>query len=176
MIKKKERPALTDIDVGPFSDISFLLIIFFILTTQISAFKGHDVEIPSPSDQQKEEEKKDDNKQLTVTLEGRFIKVAESEKIPPVDYTTEELKALLYSKQFSSMEPGAKERFVVVQADKSVPYEVYFQVMMIIRQADGIACVMEDDDGGGGEGGASGGGAAAPAGQASAAPPAVPAK
>ena len=40
MIKRKARAALNDLDVGPFSDISFLLIIFFILTTQIISMSG----------------------------------------------------------------------------------------------------------------------------------------
>lgn len=176
MIKKRARQELTDIDVGPFSDISFLLIIFFILTTQIAAFKGNNVDIPSPSDQQKEQEKKDDDKQLTVTLEGRFIKVAESEKIPPVDYTLEELKALLFSKQFSSMKEGAMERFVVVQTGKSVPYEVYFQVMMVIRRAGGIACIVENEDEGGSSASSSSGAAPAAGGAAAPAQQAVPAK
>lgn len=165
MIKKKARPALTDIDVGPFSDISFLLIIFFILTTQISAFKGQQVEVPSPSNQETKEEK-EKKKQLTITLEGRFIKVGEDESIPPVDYTLEQLKALLYSKHFSSLKEDDPDRFVVVDANRSVPYETYFQVMMIIRQTGGIPCIVDSSEGGEGESTSSSVTAAAPPPQA----------
>ena len=69
MIKRRKRPALTDIEVGSFSDIAFLLIIFFILTTQIVRLVGKTVEIPSGSES-KQEEKKEDKKQLMVHMTG----------------------------------------------------------------------------------------------------------
>ncbi len=146
MIKGKSRPALTDIDVGPFSDVSFLLIIFFILTTQIAAFKGNVVTIPSGSTPEKEE-KKEEKQQLTIHLEGRFIKVGEDEKTPPTAYSMEGLKALLYSKRYD-LKKKDDEKFVILQATNTVPYEIYFQVVMIIQQSNAILCILEDDEAG----------------------------
>lgn len=142
MIKSKPRAPLTDIDVGPFSDISFLLIIFFILTTQIAAFKGTVVNIPSGSKTQ-DEKKKDELKQLTIELKGTSIMLIDTNaKGVPVDLV--ELKDRLMVEDLPN-KANVNDRFVVLQADKAVPYELYFKVVVMIQECGGYISLLEDD-------------------------------
>ena len=62
-IRKKYR-AEPHLDMGPFSDVAFLLIIFFIVTTTLVRPMGRLIDIPSAASDKKEEERKN----LTVTL------------------------------------------------------------------------------------------------------------
>ncbi len=147
MMKSKPRAPLTDIDVGSFSDISFLLIIFFILTTQIAAFKGSVVDIPSGSPPENQNEKKDEKKQLTIHLEGAFIRVgSDDEKTPPAVVSPEELKARLMAENYFGKEKK-EDRFVILQTDDKAPYDLYFKVVMMISECGGYLCLMETDDG-----------------------------
>ncbi|MDP7287928.1 MAG: biopolymer transporter ExbD, partial [Phycisphaerae bacterium] len=61
--RKKDRQT-PEPNVGPFSDIAFLLIIFFILTTTLSAMMGEKLDIPAA----RENPKKAKSKQPTITL------------------------------------------------------------------------------------------------------------
>ena len=66
MIKRKERAPLNDLDVGPFSDISFLLIIFFILTTQIISMSGIVLSIPAGAPKEEMQEMEEDKQQMLI--------------------------------------------------------------------------------------------------------------
>lgn len=141
MIKRKKRPILTDIEVGSFSDVAFLLIIFFILTTQIARFTGTELEIPSG--QKKQEEKKNEQEQFTVNIVAGQIRVTTGSTVVPM--TPEELKIKLDSQDF----PGKtkdEEKQVIVMPTKDVEYELYFQVLSMIDEAGGIVVFMEEDD------------------------------
>ena len=72
MIKRKERAPLNDLDVGPFSDISFLLIIFFILTTQIISMSGIVLSIPAGAPKEEMQEMEED-KQIMITLTNDVV-------------------------------------------------------------------------------------------------------
>lgn len=146
MIRRKSNPPLTEIEVGSFSDVAFLLIIFFILTTQIASFKGTVVDIPSGEPPKEESEKKEENKQLTIHLSGHFIRVGVGESAEPLLVTFEELKARLLAENYYAR--GKKEdRFVILQTDGTVPYDHYFKTVMMIQDAGGVLCLMEEESG-----------------------------
>ncbi len=159
MIKTKKRPPLTDIDVGSFSDVSFLLIIFFILTTQIAAFKGTVVEVPAGSpDKSESKEKKE---QMTVFLtysapvtadsDGVTYRIGTGSKSAPMEVTLDELKAKLLSENYPARDK--KERMVILEHDGNVPYSAYYKVLVLISNAGAQPCFMKDESKGGGEGG-----------------------
>lgn len=144
MIKRKSNPPLTEIEVGSFSDVAFLLIIFFILTTQIASFKGTVADIPSGEPPKAEQPKKEENKQLTIHLSGLDIRVGTGESSAPVPVSFEELKARLLAENYYA-KSKKEERFVILQADNAVPYGNYFKAVMMIQDAGGILCLMESD-------------------------------
>ena len=138
---KRKKQANTEIDVGSFSDIAFLLIIFFILTTTFTKIAGNKIEIPSGSDEQSEEEQK----QLSVTLSADDIVYGEGAKSISID----ELRVELAKEKFETKEP--EDRMVVLETGGEVLYERYFQVVMAINDADGVLTLIdhaggEDDE------------------------------
>lgn len=143
MIKKREKK-LPEVDVGSFSDIAFLLIIFFILTTQITKFLGRSVDIPS-GQPNKEEKAKEEDKQLTINLTESDLKVTVG-KGEPVSVSFEELKAKLLQENLPA-QPQEK-RFVILDSKGEVPYERYYKVVMIITGCGGILTMIDDSEDG----------------------------
>lgn len=141
MIKRRKRPALTDIEVGSFSDIAFLLIIFFILTTQIVRLVGKTVEIPSGSES-KQEEQKDDKKQLMVHMTGANKITINDET---ANLTLDDLKTRLIAEDFES-KTKPEEKFVILDAQPDVPYEIYYKVVMMIDECGGKLAILEPED------------------------------
>jgi biopolymer transport protein ExbD len=135
-LRRKEQ-VNAEIDVGSFSDIAFLLIIFFILTTTFVKIAGNKIEIPSGSDEQSEVEQK----QLSVTLTAEDILYGENAKNVSID----ELRVALAKEKFETKEPDAK--MVVLETDAAVLYERYFQVVMAINDSGGVLTLIDHADG-----------------------------
>jgi biopolymer transport protein ExbD len=131
-LKRKEK-ANTEIDVGSFSDIAFLLIIFFILTTTFVKIAGNKIEIPSGSDAGSESEQK----QIAITLKAESIGYGEDAK----DLSMDELRVALAKEKFKTKEPDA--RMVILETDGEVLYERYFQVVMAINDAGGVLTLID---------------------------------
>jgi len=131
-LKRKEQ-AEGKIDVGSFSDIAFLLIIFFILTTTFTKIAGNKLEIPSGSTEASEVEQK----QLSVTLSAESILYGEDAKSISID----ELRVALAKEKFETKEQDA--RMVVLETGGEVLYERYFQVVMAINDAGGVLTLID---------------------------------
>ena len=130
---RKDR-RMPEIDVGAFSDIAFLLIIFFILTTTFVKPAGSEIEIPSGSTDQSKKQK-----QITVVLKGE--KILYGEKAKSIDL--EELKRLLAEQKFK--EKKAEKRMVVLESHKDVLYDQYYKIVMAINASDGILALVEKE-------------------------------
>jgi biopolymer transport protein ExbD len=130
---KKDR-RMPEIDVGAFSDIAFLLIIFFILTTTFAKPAGSNIEIPSGSTDPSKK-----SKQITVVLKGD--KILYGEKSKSVDL--EELKRLLAEQKFK--EKKADKRMVVLESHKNVVFDQYYKIVMAINATDGILALVEKE-------------------------------
>jgi len=137
---------LVDLELTAFADIAFLLIIFFILTTQFARFMGQTMTIPSA--QKNEEENKDENKQITVNLSAADIRFSIGEEQKDISVTMQELRDHLLQQNFRALEP--EKRVVILESGHDVPYSKYFKIVMLIKDAGGELMLM--DSGGGGEG------------------------
>ncbi len=130
-IARKPRPA-GDLDVTSFSDIAFLLIIFFVLTTTFTSTMGLAVIIPASTQDQA---KKADADYPTVLL------APESMKFLDHDVTLVELRKELAAMKLSEKKEEA--RFIVLESSPEVEYERYFQVVTAISKAGGILAIAE---------------------------------
>ncbi len=134
-IRRKNKPEI-DVDVSAFSDIAFLLIIFFILTTTFVKTSGEKMQIPSGSTSAK----KSDNKQLTINLTTKSIEFGEdSDKV-----SLNGLRQALQSQHFES-KPDA-ERMVILDCSEDVTYDRYFKVVMAITNTGGILALVDNKD------------------------------
>ena len=129
--RKKRRES--EVDVSSFSDVAFLLIIFFILTTTFKVIGGQELNIPSGEDGDSTEQK-----QLTISLTGKKILYGEDSKS---SLTLRQLRVQLADEELSTKKE--EQRMVVLESDENVVYQRYYNVMLAIRDADGIVALIE---------------------------------
>ena len=139
--KRKERQA-AEIETGSMSDISFLLIIFFILTTTLSKPTGRAVEIPSaaPPEQQKDS---NDDRTPSVNVFADKITLAIGSKGDGADITLPELKGELIKQEFPTK--PEKERMVIGEVADDVSWDRYFKVVTLIAETGGVVALVEGE-------------------------------
>ena len=132
MIRRRGEES-SGIDVSAFADIAFLLIIFFILTTTFLKTAGNRMEIPSG----KEDPQQAEEKNLTVNLSENQIRYGEKAEV----VTIEELRDRLLAKEFKTKDPS--DRIVILDSGPEVPYQLYFDVVVAITDADGVLALLD---------------------------------
>ncbi len=137
-----------EINLASLVDIAFLLLIFFILTTTFVKTSGNKLSIPSGStDSSKRQEK-----QITVSVKPGEIRYGENSQV----VTIETLRELLEKENFLGKDPS--QRTVILDADKAVVYDEYFQVVMAIAKANGVVALVDQGTGAEASGRSAGGG------------------
>lgn len=125
-----------DIPVASFSDVAFLLIIFFILVTTLTKTQGFITEIPAG-------EKSETQKQEAPSVAIRDDRIWFKDAV----VTTEEL-----GQKLKALELGNKaketDRMVLMEAVGSVAYQDYFEVMSIISANGGVIAIVKEDESG----------------------------
>ena len=134
MARRKKRRDTAEANVGPFSDIAFLLIIFFILTTTLTRLAGNRLDIPSAQ----ESKEKSNADQPTITLSGQRILWGGGER----EISLKELRGRLFELDLSSQDPG--RRVVVINCSPDVVYQRYYEVMMAITEAGGVLGIIAE--------------------------------
>lgn len=134
--KGRSRKPLS-VPMDSVSDIAFLLIIFFILTTSIRRVTGFQSELPAAQrDQQQTTEK-----MPSVKLHNGAL-TYNDEAVTPAQLRERLLQLKLPQRTES-------ERVIVLEATGQVSYQDYFAVMAAVSQAGGaISIISESKDGG----------------------------
>lgn len=143
MSRRRNERAKAEIETGSFSDISFLLIIFFVLTTTFEKATGRAVDIPSaapPERQVQEEEKKTPT--VSVMSDRILFGMGESESAGE-QVSLAELKARLL--QLALPSKPEKDRMVLVEMAEDVVWDRYFKVVTTIAEAGGIVAIVEEE-------------------------------
>ena len=132
--RKKKKIAGEDIPVASFSDIAFLLIIFFILVTSLHKDEGFITEIPAG---EKSEAKSEKNTTIAIRNDKLFI----NDK----DVSTKELY-----RELKELKLGEKktedEKMVMLEAIGNVSYQNYYAAMSAISSAGGIVAIVKEDE------------------------------
>ena len=140
LVKRKIRP-FGDVDVTSFSDLAFLLIIFFILTTTFVQPMGSRLTIPAGTTDPNQKSQKDTP---TINLSEDKI-LYEKDEI-----SMTQLRAKLQG--LGLREQKEEARVVVLDCAQDVRFDRYFQVVTAVSQAGGILALVEGDEGGKGTG------------------------
>lgn len=119
------------------SDIAYLMIIFFILTTSIRKLTGFDTDIPSAQQQQQQQQS-----EKTPTL-----------KLHPggMSFNDQPVDLAAFRKALADMKLEKRpedKRVIVLDAAKGVDYQAYYEAMAAISGAGGIIGIMTEEDGG----------------------------
>jgi biopolymer transport protein ExbD len=123
----------SDIPVDSFSDIAFLLIIYFMIATTLVKVKSITADLPAgeKSTQAKSE------KTPIINLRGGEIFF--SDKPVKIDELNERLAALDLPNQ------DGEKRVIMLEAAKGTPYENYFKVLAAISANGGVVAIVEDE-------------------------------
>jgi len=123
----------SDIPVDSFSDIAFLLIIYFMVATTLVKVKSVTADLPAgeKSTQAKSE------KTPIVNLRGGELFF--SDKRVEIKELNERLAALDLPNQ------DGEKRVIMLEAAKGTPYENYFQALAAISANGGVVAIVEDE-------------------------------
>jgi|SaaInlStandDraft_1057018.scaffolds.fasta_scaffold14371_4 biopolymer transport protein ExbD len=130
---KKHRDG--DIPVGSFSDIAFLLIVYFLVATTLVKLKGVEVDMPSG---QESSGASDNDKTPTVMIKGSDIYF----KDKPI--TFEELQERLDILDLHSAE--GEDKVVMLESTDETSYQDYYKVMAAISKKGGIIALVEVEE------------------------------
>lgn len=127
MLSKKRRSNNNSINAGSMADIAFLLLIFFLVTTQIVEDRGLLIQLPrweaSPPPSILNE-----NNVLTILVNGKNELMVEGKRAR-VDELKEQTKIFISNPNQSSLLPQSpKQAIISLKNDRSTSYETYIQV------------------------------------------------
>jgi biopolymer transport protein ExbD len=117
------------------SDIAFLLIIFFILTTTLTKLRGFTAELPaaSPTSQAAPTDPKTPAVQMA---EGKILFNEQEVSLPVLRDRLRDLR--LDAKR-------GEAKVVTLEAAGRVPYQDYFAAMAAISAAGGVVAIVQED-------------------------------
>ena len=115
MLGKKKRP-IAEIPSSSMSDIAFLLLIFFLLVSNVDTDKGLGVVLPPPGDS----EIKLNPKNITMVLINATGDVLFNDEVIPVEQITARARQL---------EAGNRNMVFSVQTDRKTKYQDYIDVV-----------------------------------------------
>ena len=130
--KKKQ---LTDEAIPTVSliDISFLLIIFFILTTTFQKGTGFVTDIPGGEKGQQIQQQ-----QKTPTIGLRTQKIIFNDDTVTLPELRKKLAALELDQQ------TGEGKVVLLEASENIPYQDYFEIMAMVTAAGGAVAIVRD--------------------------------
>ena len=132
--RRQRRTSLSQINVTPFVDVMLVLLVIFMVTAPMMD-KGLDVNLPQVKDAPDMSVKEEPLK-VTIGAAGEIS--IDKARVESVD----KLRAVL------TQAAGSKERQVLLQADRQVPYGQVATVMAAIRAAgiDKVGMVLLEED------------------------------
>lgn len=129
--EKKHRSG--EIPTGSFSDIAFLLIIYFLVATTLVKVKTITADLPSGQKTPQAQSEKTP----TVKLNGPQILFNDK----PVDLPG--LEARLAALELDQAQGGKK--VIMLESTANTPYENYFHALAAISANGGVVALVEDD-------------------------------
>ena len=129
--EKKHRSG--EIPTGSFSDIAFLLIIYFLVATTLVKVKSITADLPAGEKAAQSESDK------TPIVNLRGAEIFFNDKKMTIDLLNERLAALKLGEQ------EGEKRVIMLESSRGTPYENYFQALAAISMHDGVVAIVEDE-------------------------------
>jgi biopolymer transport protein ExbD len=121
------------IPVDSFSDLAFLLNIFFILVTSITQSVGFTTDVPAGEKSQQQQEQT-----TVVKLNNEEIRL--NDKVVNLPGLEQKLRQLQLAEKKTET-----ERMVVLEPTGQVRYQRFFEVMATITAVGGVAAIVRED-------------------------------
>jgi len=129
--KRQQKRGTPEIPVNSFSDIAFLLIIFFIVATTITRLTGIVTDMPAGEKSEKVD------KTPTIQLHDDEIR-----------YNQDVVTMLALRKRLDGLELREKEgddKVILLEATGDVKYQTYFETMSTISAAGGMIAIVREE-------------------------------
>ena len=126
MFRHRRRSEIPSLNTSSTADISFMLLIFFLMTSSMDAGKGLKRQLPPPPQEQEQVADILDSDIMTIVLDadGRMM----------VDGSELSLQKLQQEvRQFAAVNP--RHRVVAIKTDPQAKYDAYFQLQNAIVAA-----------------------------------------
>ena len=123
-----------EIPTGTFSDIAFLLIIFFLVATTLTKVKTITADLPAGEKSTQAQTEK------TPIVNLRGIEIFFNDKKVSLLELDDRLAAL----ELIEKEPG--DRVIMLESANGTTYENYFQALATISANNGIVAIVEGED------------------------------
>lgn len=132
--KQEKRHRTGEIPTGSFSDIAFLLIIYFLVATTLVKVKSITADLPTG------EKQSDAAVDKTPIVNLRGSKIFFSDKEVSIDNLNARLAALKLSEQTPD------KRVIMLESTKMTSYESYFQALAAISSNGGVVAIVEEEE------------------------------
>jgi biopolymer transport protein ExbD len=131
---KRQQRREKEIEVGAFSDIAFLLIIYFMVATTLVKVKSVEADMPSGETTQQANQE-DDTPTITL-VNGEFLF---NDKPVALENLNERLAALNLN------EKQGDARVILLECTSDTPYELYFKALAAIAANGGVVAMIEEE-------------------------------
>jgi len=129
---KKHRTG--EIPTGSFSDIAFLLIIYFLVATTLVKVQSVTADLPTG------EKQADAQVDRTPVVNLRGAEIFFSDR----KVTVENLNARLAALKLAEQPP--ENRVIMLESTNDTPYDVYFQALAAISSNSGVVAIVEEEE------------------------------
>lgn len=130
--EKKHRSG--EIPTGSFSDIAFLLIIYFLVATTLVKVKTITADLPTGEKTSQQQS----DKTPIINLRGTEIFLNDRGVSLP------ELNDRLAAMELAEKDPS--KRIIMLESASGTPYENYFQALSAISAHSGVVALVEEDE------------------------------
>ena len=126
MFRHRRRSEIPSLNTSSTADISFMLLIFFLMTSSMDAGKGLKRQLPPPPQEQEQVADILDSDIMTIVLDadGRMT-------VDGSDLSLQQLQQEV--RQFAAVNP--RHRVVAIKTDPQAKYDAYFQLQNAILAA-----------------------------------------
>lgn len=132
--KRKRTLGDDDIPVGSFSDIAFLLIVYFLVATSLVKVKSITTDLPTG---EKQAEAQIDKTPI-INLRGSEVFLSDEPT------TMANLELQLREMDLPNKQPS--KRVIMLESTNETPYETYYQALAAISTNGGVVALVEEED------------------------------
>jgi biopolymer transport protein ExbD len=131
--KQEKKHRSGDIPTDSFSDIAFLLIVYFLVATTLVKVKSITADLPAGEKSTQAQSDK------TPIINLRGAEVFFNDKRMEMAELNQRLAALDLPKQ------DGEKRVIMLESAKGTPYQNYFQALAAISANGGVVAIVEDE-------------------------------
>lgn len=142
---KRKKPQSSEIPTDSVSDIAFLLIIFFILTTTIRKLTGFSTDLPA-ADKMATTPDMGTTPTIVLTEDTISFGIGGGESKVTMDELRAKLKEL---KLNEIVDPRSAKKVILMEPAAGIQYQRYYEVMSSISSAGGVVGILTDEPVGG---------------------------